>query len=128
MARVNRAVRNADIPPLLLQIIRAVARESPDCASALDDLAKWFMLVVPSRGITPAEDVRDAIERVAVRHLQRGKAEAELRRAMARVPGVKERDAIECAHVQIAESGELAHYYAGLAAGITLAELGRRST
>jgi hypothetical protein len=87
-----------------------------------------FVLIVPVRGVTPADDVRDAIERIATRHLQRGKADAELRRAMAKIPGVNERDAIETACVQLIESGELAHYYAGLAAGITLAELGRRST
>ena len=128
MARLNPVQRNADISPLLARLIRAVARDSQHRASALHELAKLFVLIVPVRGVTPVDDVRDAIERIAVRHLQRGKADAELRRAVARVPGVTERDAIENACVQLLESGELAHYYAGLAAGITLAELGRRST
>jgi len=128
MARLNPALRNANISPLLMHVIRAVARESKDRAAALDALAQLFGLIVPVHGVAPADEVRDAIERIAVRHLQRGKADAELRRAMARVSSVKERDAIESACVQLQESGELAHYYAGLAAGITLAELGRRST
>ena len=125
MARLNPAQRSGNISPLLMHVIRAVARDSKDRAAALDDLAQLFVLIVPVHGVAPVDDVRDAIERIAVRHLHRGKADAELRRAVARVTSVKERDAIETACVQLLESGELAHYYAGLAAGITLAELGR---
>ena len=113
------------VPPLLSHVIRAVAHESGERASALTDLARLYMLIVPVRGVAPSDDVRLAIERIADRHLHRRDADAELRRAMARVSSVKERDAIENAYGQLLESGELAHYYAGLAAGITLAELGR---
>jgi hypothetical protein len=42
-----------------------------------------------------------------------------------RRPSVPQRDAIEVARAHIVGVSELAHYYAGLAAGITLAELGR---
>lgn len=126
MARSSSNQRT-NVSPLLAHVIRAVASESPDRASALNELARLFMLVVPLRGIAPADEVRDAIERIADRHLARGDADAALRRAVARVASVKDRDAIETACVQLLESGELAHYYAGLAAGITLAELGRRS-
>jgi hypothetical protein len=125
MARSSRP--NATLPPLLEHLIRAAARDSRDRASALDDLARLFMLIVPMHGVEPAEHVREAIERVGARHLRRRHAEAELRRAVARIGSVKDRDAIESAFVQLLESGELAHYYAGLAAGITLAELGRSS-
>jgi hypothetical protein len=126
MARSNPARRIAGLPPLLSRVIRAAAHESGERAAALSDLARLYMMIVPLRGVAPSDDVRDAIERIAERHLRRGDADAELRRAMARVPGVKERDAIEDACVQLLESGELAHYYAGLVAGITLAELGTR--
>ena len=119
--------KRTGVSPLLTQLIRAVADESPDRAEALNDLARLFELIVPLRGIAPADDVRDAIEKIAQRHLARGDADAALRRAVARVSSVKDRDAIEDACVQLLEAGELAHYYAGLAAGITLAELGRRS-
>lgn len=111
-------------PPLLTRVIRAVAHESDERASALADLARLYMLIVPLRGIAPSDEVRQAIEGIADRHLHRRDADAALRRAMARVADVKERDAIENACVQLQESGELAHYYAGLIAGITLAELG----
>ena len=127
MSRSSPSRLRAPISPLLSHLVRAAARDSRDRASALNDLAKLFTLIVPMHGVEPAEAVREAIEKIATRHLRRADAEAELRRAVARVAGVKERDAIESACVQLLESGELAHYYAGLAAGITLAELGKRS-
>ncbi|HEX6163081.1 MAG TPA: hypothetical protein VFZ31_06940 [Vicinamibacterales bacterium] len=126
MARSSSKNRTG-FSPLLAHVIRAVADESPDRARALDDLARLFELIVPLRGIAPAEEVRAAIERIATRRLARGSADAALRRAVSRVASVKDRDAIENACVQLLEAGEVAHYYAGLAAGITLAELGRRS-
>lgn len=119
------------LPPLLASIIRAVANDSRSehdaggRALALHDLARLFMTVVPLRGLDPAEDVREQIDRIATRHLHRGRAEAQFRGAVDRIASVKERDAIETAHLQVIESTELAHYYAGLAAGITLAELSR---
>ena len=127
MARSSPTRQHARVSPLLAHVIRAAARDSRDRASALNDLAQLFALIVPMHGVEPAESVREAIEKIAARHLRRTDAEAELRRAVARVGTVKDRDAIESACVQLLESGELAHYYAGLAAGITLAELGRRS-
>jgi hypothetical protein len=119
------------LPPLLASIIRAVATDSRHegdaggRALALHDLARLFMTVVPLRGLDPADDVREEIDRIANRHLHRGRAEAHFRSAVDRIVSVKERDSIETAHLQVIESSELAHYYAGLAAGITLAELSR---
>ena len=123
--KATATLPKATIPPLLEHLIRAAARDSRDRASALDALARLFMLIVPMHGVEPADDVRAHIEKIAARHLRRRDAEAGLRRAIAKITGVKERDAIETACVELLEAGELAHYYAGLAAGITLAELGR---
>ena len=127
--------RTIGLPPLLASIIRAVAKDSrrdgsdaaDNRALALNDLARLFMAVVPLRGLDPADDLRDEIERVANRYLRRGEAEAEFRRAVDRITSIDQRDAIESAHVQLIESSELAHYYAGIAAGITLADLSRTS-
>ena len=127
MARSSASKSRVDMPPLLAHVIRAAARDSKDRASALADLAQLFLVTVPMHGVEPAENVREAIERIAARHLRRRDAETELRRAVARIASVKDRDAVETACVQLMESGELAHYYAGLAAGITLAEMGRSS-
>ena len=117
MARSSPSRQRARISPLLTHLVRAAQRDSRDHASALNDLAKLFTLIVPMHGVEPAEPVREAIERIAARHLRRADAEAELRRAVAR----RYFDLM-------LESGELAHYYAGLAAGITLAELGKGSS
>jgi len=127
--------RTIAIPPLLASIIRAVENDSrPDGraiadnrALALKDLAQLFMTVVPLRGLDPADDVREEIDRIAKRYLRRDQAEAEFRGAVDRIARVEERDAIETAHLQVIDSSELAHYYAGLAAGITLAELSRNA-
>src|SRR5215208_2403913 len=111
MARSSASRPHARTSPLLAHLIRAAARDSRDRASALNDLAKLFTLIVPMHGVEPVENVREAIEKIAARHLRRADAEAELRRAVARVGTVKERDAIESACVQLLECGELAHYY-----------------
>jgi hypothetical protein len=126
--------RVAGLPPLLLHIIRALEHEArkgaPQTsgrAAALSELARLFMTALPVRGLDPADDLRDEIERIATRHLKRGEAEAQFRTAVDRIASVQQRDSIETAHLQLVESSELAHYYAGIAAGITLAELGRSS-
>ena len=121
------------LSPLLASIIRAIANDSrregrgaaDGRALALNDLARLFMTIVPLRGLDPADDVREEIDRIAKRHLRRGQAEAQFRGAVDRIASVEARDAIETAHLQVIESSELAHYYAGLAAGITLVELSR---
>ena len=117
-----------------MHVIRALEHESrkgaPQTsgrAEALNELARLFMTVLPVRGLEPADDLRDEIEKIATRHLRRGEAEAEFRNAVDRIASVQQRDSIETAHLQLVESSELAHYYAGIAAGITLAELGRTS-
>ena len=127
--------RIAGLPPLLAHVIRALERDarqgarqtSASRASALSELARLFMIVLPMRGLEPADDLRDEIEKIATRHLRRGEAEARFRNAVDRIASVQQRDSIENAHLQLVESSELAHYYAGIAAGITLAELGRTS-
>lgn len=134
MPQAKASLRLTGLPPLLVNLIRAVSRDTrqrehiaADRAAALNDLARLFSMIVPVRGVEPADDVRTAIEQIAQRHLRRGDAETQLRRAIDRIASVKDRDAIETACLEVLEVGELAHYYAGLAAGITLAELGRRS-
>ena len=119
MARSNPVRRIAGLPPLLSRVIRAVAHESGDRAAALSDLARLYMMIVPLRGVAPSDEVRDAIERIAERHLRRGDADAELQRAMKRVPDLKERDAIENACVQLLEYSEAAFSFSGNIYGAT---------
>lgn len=121
------------MPALLAHVIRAVdadrrrdaGRWSGNHSAALNDLARLFAVVVPTRGVlAPEDDLRDLIDRIATRHLQRASADDQLRAAMAGIGGVAERDAVESAHVKVMDVSEVAHYYAGLAAGLTLAGLG----
>jgi len=131
MPRTSRAATSAGLPPLLSQVIRAAAHDArladSDHAAALRALARLFMLALPARGILAlGDDLCQDIDNIATRHLDRAAAEKQFHLAIAGVSSVAQRDAIETAHASIVDVSELAHYYAGLAAGITLAELGKR--
>lgn len=132
---VSRHNRPIALPALLAHIVRAAqaerqrktSRMAGNHPAALHDLAHLFAVTLPARGVlAPEDDLCDEIDRVAERHLQRAQADAQFRAAMARLADVAQRDAIEMAHGRLVEVSELAHYYAGLAAGITLADLGTR--
>jgi len=115
---------------LLAHVILAAASDARLCdgnhAAALHALARLFMLTLPARGVlAPSDDLCARIDDIAKRYLDRTSAEQLFQRAVSGVSSVQQRDAIETAHASIVGVSELAHYYAGLAAGITLAELGR---
>jgi len=118
------------LPPLLAHVIRAAANDArladPNHAAALQALARLFMLALPARGVLAlGDDLCQNIDDIATRHLDRATAEKQFSVAVSRIDSVHQRDAIETAHAKIVNVSELAHYYAGLAAGITLAELGK---
>jgi len=134
MARTSRPTKSptssVGLPPLLAHVIRSAANDArlaePDHAAALQALAQLFMLTLPARGVLAlADDLCQDIDDIATRHLDRAVAERQFHVAVNSVTNVQQRDAIETAHAHIVNVSELAHYYAGLAAGITLAELGR---
>ncbi len=120
--------------PLLARVTHAIAHQAAtgadpvpgDLLAALRELANIAGLVVPARGIIPTEQVRSAIDQVATRHLERGKADRIFRSAVERINGAKERDAIEMAHARLLDLGELAHYYAGVVVALTLTDLTRK--
>ena len=120
------------VPALLMHVVRAAeaerrrgAQTMGNHSAALADLARLFAALLPARGVlAPDDDLCDEIDRVARRHLQRAAADEQFRSAIARVASVDHRDAIEMAHGRLVGVSELAHYYAGLAAGLTLAGLG----
>ena len=130
MPRTSRPAKSIGLPPLLAHVIRAAASDTRladgDHAAALDALARLFMLALPARGVlAPGDDLCAQIDAIAKRYLDRAAAEQLFQRAVSGVASVQQRDAIETAHASIVDVSELAHYYAGLAAGIALAELGR---
>ena len=104
--------------------VTTIARGSSDHAAALQALARLFMVTLPARGVLAlGDDLCQNIDDIAARHLDRATAEKQFTVAVSRIDNVQQRDAIETAHANIVNISELAHYYAGLAAGITLAEL-----
>jgi hypothetical protein len=130
--RSSRPVKSPGLPPLVTQVIRAAASDTRlaqgNHAAALDALARVFLVALPARGVlAPGDDLCAQIDAIAKRYLDRATAEHHFERAVSRVANVQQRDAIETAHASIVDVSELAHYYAGLAAGMALAELGRAS-
>jgi hypothetical protein len=127
--------RNIPLPALLTHIVLAArveqsgtaSRGNGDHSAALTDLARIIAVTLPARGVlAPGDELCDEIDRVAQRHLHRGEADRQFRAAVDRIDDLADRDAIETAHGRLIEVSEVAHYYAGLAAGITLAGFGRQ--
>ena len=129
----SKRTRPAHLSPLLLQVAEAVAHHAKDGTNlvpgdlfaALTELADIARVSVLTRGIAASDDFRSAVDEVAVRHLERAKADRELKLALDRITLVQHREAVEVAHMRVLDLGELAHYYAGLASGLTLVDLRR---
>lgn len=132
MVRSKPLPRVDDVSPMLAHVVRAISNHSghgvsaDDLRAALMELAALASLSVPARGVIVSDDLRNEIDRVSDRHLHRRAAEKQFLNAMAQVQSLEQRDAIDSAHLQIVELGELVHYYAGLTSGMTLADLGRK--
>lgn len=130
MPRTPRPVKSIGLPPLLAHVIRAAANDARiserNHAAALQALARLFMLTLPAQGVlAPGDDLCQQIDDIATRYLNRANAEQQFKRVITGVASLEQRDAIETAHASIVDVSEVAHYYAGLAAGIALAELGK---
>jgi hypothetical protein len=99
--------------------------EDPAVALALMELGKLARLQIPARGVLPLSDDRlfDAIDSVAVKHLNLAVAREELNVALSRVDTLSSRNEIEVAVDHICAVLNIAYFNAGLAFGITLADL-----
>jgi hypothetical protein len=136
----QKAIRGGNLSPVLLQLTRAVARYGKpgtngtpgtnavpgDLPTALSELAALAAMSVITRGIVASEEFRSAVDEIASRHLDGAAAERELTRALTQINSLPQRNAVEVAHARVLDLRELAHYYAGLASGVTIVELGRR--
>jgi hypothetical protein len=80
---------------------------------------------LPIRGVfvQNAADVTLIVQLVAERHLDWAKARSELRDALEAVQPFELRDPIESAESHLRAVSDEAHFYVGLAFGITLANL-----
>lgn len=119
------------LSPLAQSVARAAASSDPgnaggsDLHAAVTELAHFARAAVITNGVLASEDLRAVVDRVACRHLKRAAADRRLTRTLKKVGDRQLRNAIEVAHDQVLEPSEIAHYYAGLMAGLALLELGR---
>lgn len=127
----RRTTKSGQVSPVLARLIEAAeqhgeeaeGRELAGAAKALrefGDLAAWAL---PIHGVfvTNNNDVSVLVEQVAKRHLGLDDAHAEFRDALQVVEPFAQRDPIESAHGHVRSVAEEAHFYAGLAFGVTLA-------
>ena len=82
-------------------------------------------LQIPARGVLPYSDDQlfDAIDDVAVKHLSLAAAREQLTVALSRIEPLASRDEIEVAVDHLSAVLNIAYFNAGLAFGVTLADL-----
>ena len=104
------------------------ARKSPDqpqVGAALREFGKLARLQIPAGGVLPLsnDQLFDAIDGIAVKHLNLKAAREELEVVLARLEPLASRDEIEVAVDHVCAVLNIAYFNAGLAFGVTLADL-----
>jgi len=126
------ASRAGAVSPLLVLIIDALEarpnKDRPKESEPLRALAELARVEVVSRGVlAPSEDeLYDAIDRIATKHLGLGSRRKALGAVLTTIEPFTRRDEIEVAVNDLCAVLDVAYFNAGLAFGVTLAEL--RST
>ena len=121
--------RAGALSPLLVLIINALeARQSkdrPQEGQALRALGQLARVQVLTRGVlAPSEyELYNAIDRIATAHLGLGGPRKALGAALAGVEPFTKRDEVEVAVNDLCAILDVAYFNAGLAFGVTLAEL-----
>ena len=117
------------ISPLLRLLAESLdARRNPDhpeVTAALCEFGKLTRLQIPARGVLPLsnDQLFDSIDGVAIKHLNLEGAREELNAVLARVAPLSSKDEIEVAVDQLCAVLNVAYFNAGLAFGVTLADL-----
>jgi hypothetical protein len=135
--RLAADIKHSDISPLLVRVIDAARyaeahgteEDRSGHANALRLLARLATLVVPARGVlAPVEDdLYKFIDGVTATYLSDGDHRKEFNRLLTTIEPSETRHAIEVVFTQAISDSDTAYFYAGLAFGITFAELtGRR--
>ena len=135
MSRSDTLERAAGLPPLLVHVIQAAihaeehgeSTRRPGEAEFLTGMGRLASLNLAAHGVlAPGPEMWTPIEDLAMAHLDFADAKKEFRDALKRVKKFKRRDAIESAATRMLSASDTAYYYAGLAFGLTLADLSRR--
>ena len=114
------------LAPLLSRLIEALkeqeTRDRPGESAALRAFGELALIQVPSRGaLAPNDDeLYNAIDRIARKHLGLRKASKEFHRATAAIEPFTKRDEVESAANHIRAVSDMAYFYTGLAFGITM--------
>jgi hypothetical protein len=121
--------RAGAISPLLVLIAEALAadrrQERPGEGAALRELGALARVQVPARGVlAPSDDaLYNAIDQIAMSHLDLGIPRKALGAALAGVEPFTKRDEIEVAVNHLSAVLDVAYFNAGLAFGVTFADL-----
>lgn len=124
--------RDGDLSPLLVFVIAALEahanRDRRREGRALRAFGQLARVQIPARGVfAPTEDeLYRAIDAVAVKHLGLRRASDSFRAALTRVEPFDTRDAIAAAANHLRTISEGAYFDAGLAFGVTFADLASR--
>jgi hypothetical protein len=129
----KRFRKSEGLPLLLMRLIEAAEHSGEDAqgrgirgaARALREFGQLAQWALPIHGVFVAsnEDVSTAVERVAKQHLDWEAARREVRQALDAVASFDQRDPIESAQNHLRAVSDEAYFYAGLAFGVTLANL-----
>lgn len=121
--------RAGGLSPLLVVVIEALEaqsnKERPREAEALRALGELALVQIPARGVlAPSEDkLYQAIDRIATAYLGLGDPRNTLGAALTAVEPYTKRDEIEVAVNDLSAVLDVAYFNAGLAFGITFADL-----
>jgi hypothetical protein len=132
MAR-KRFKKSERLSPLLVRLIDAAEHAREDAAGrdirgaaqALREFGQLALWTLPIHGVFVPNNnnVAMIVERVAKQHLDWDEARSEVREALKTIESFAERDPIESAENHLRAVSDEAYFYAGLAFGVTLADL-----
>ena len=132
MAR-KRFKKPEQLSPLLVRLIDAAEQARDDAegrdirgaAHALREFGQLALWALPIHGVFVPNnnDVSISVERIAKQHMDWDEAKSEVREALKAIESFAERDTIESAENHLRAVSDEAYFYAGLAFGVTLADL-----
>ena len=117
------------IPPLLRLLSEALearpGAQQPLAGAALNELGQLARLRIPIRGVLPLSDDQlfDEIDGIATKHSDLSNVRQAVDTALAHVEPLAARDEIEVAVDHLCAVLNVAYFNAGLAFGVTLADL-----
>ena len=116
------------ISPLLRLLADALNARTPSAhldGAVLIEFARLTRLHIPVHGVLPLADDKlfDAIDTSAIKHLDLGATRKALDAALARIEPLTTRDELEVAVDQLCAVLNTAYFNAGLAFGVTFADL-----